>query len=56
MMILIPRSRRKLRGCDMKGRMTKEGQGRGFLLMLRYMLQQYKAQGDSDGAGQSGVT
>ena len=29
--------------------------GEGFLLMLRYMFQQYKTQGNNDGAGPSRV-
>ena len=29
--------------------------GEGFLLILRYMFQQYKTQGDSDRAGSSGA-
>ena len=30
--------------------------GVGFLLILNYMFQQYKTQGDDDGAGPSGTT
>ena len=33
----------------------KERLGERFLLMLRYMFQQYKTQGDGDGAGSSGA-
>ena len=34
----------------------KERLGESFLLMLRYMFQQHKAQRDDDGAGSSGAT